>query len=216
MPQKTTARPRCRKASRGQGRNGGGKSAPRPWQGARTTIETSGWVMCSGRIFGTPRSVEGAWEPKNIAGPSTPPCPEDDGAILFLRWNTLDRYYTKPGAALTHRGCVMILWRVIPVSHSVHTRKFEYCDTTRHGSVAFKRRVLLAASQIAGAIFRKNLARKLGVFLLNRLRSCRSCPLYDNERGALLLCCRRLRKACHDGKGNGEAHGSTTTEQITH
>ena len=154
----------------------GGKSTPRPWRGARTTIETLGWVMCSGRIFGTPRSVEGAWEPKNISGPSTPPCPEDDGAILFLRWNTLDRYYTKPGAALTHRGCVMILWRVIPVSHSVHTRKFEYCDTTRHGSVAFKRRVLLAASQIACAIFRKNLARKLGVFLLNRLRSCRSCP----------------------------------------
>jgi hypothetical protein len=22
------------------------------------------------------------------------------------------------------------------------------------------------------------------------------------------LCCRRLRKACHDGKGNGEAHDS--------
>ena len=58
---------------------------------------------------------------------------------------------------------------------------------TRRRPVAFKQRVLLAASQIAGAIFRKDFARKLGVFLLNRLRTCRCGPLYDNERGTPLF-----------------------------
>ena len=99
----------------------------------------------------------------------------------------MDRYYTKLGAALAHLGCVMIFWRVVPAPRSVNTRKFEYCRTTQRSSVAFRQRVLLAASQIAGAILRKNLARKFGVFLLNHLRTCRSGPLYDNERGALPL-----------------------------
>ena len=84
-------------------------------------------------------------------------------------------------------GRLLIFWQIISASHCTHIRKFEYRYTTWNRPVTFKQRVLLAARQVASGILRKNLACKLGVLLLNRLRSRGRGPFHDSKGGTLLF-----------------------------
>ena len=108
-------------------------------------------------------------------------------ANSFHKRKTLDCYDAKLSTALAHLGHLLIFWRIIPASYCAQIRKFEYRYTTWNRPITFKQRVFLAARQVASAILGKNLARKLGVLLLNRLRSRGRGPFHDNKGGTLLL-----------------------------
>ena len=108
-------------------------------------------------------------------------------AHSFHKRKTLDCCDAKLSTALADLGRLLIFWQIIPASHCTHIRKFEYRYTTWNRPVTFKQRVLLAARQVASGILRKNLACKLGVLLLNRLRSRGRGPFHDNKGGTLLF-----------------------------
>ena len=116
--------------------------------------------------------------------------------VLSLRLNTFDRKQPELRAALADCCCGPVFRRIVPALYCRHTGKLKQCHAAGGGSVALKKHVGAAASQITGPVPRKNITRKPRILLLNRFITCCRYALYDDERRAFLL----LRRTNRGGK----------------